>query len=91
MGWLLAYEFLREQDQPNVEQGPSRLFAQTLADGRFSRCTAQKGAQWLRGLPLTEGDEGWLDDLEAAFVDHNYSYRQLLKAIVTSPMYRRAR
>lgn len=45
----------------------------------------------LFGRKLDGEEEAWLGQLARAFVASNYSYQALVKAIVTSPVYRRVR
>ena len=91
LGWLLPYEFLREDHMSHVEMGPSALVARTVVDGRFGACAARTQARALLGRePLAE-EQGWIDEMAARFAASGHSYRELVKAIVTSPAYQRVR
>ncbi len=91
LGWLNAYVFLEERHQANVEHGPELLVEQGVADGRVPRCAAEQAATWLLGRPVEPEDDAWLDALAADFVGSDYSWRSLVKAVVTSETYRRVR
>jgi len=89
VGWLNAYQFLEPWQEPNVEGGPQLLVDSTIVDGRLQTCTAENAATWLLGRTLTEDDDdeltAWTDEL----VGSDWSYKQLVKAIVMSDSYRR--
>jgi hypothetical protein len=91
LGWLKSYKFRRDDHQVNVEEGPRRLIETTLTDGRFTNCTARTAAKWVLGREMDEFEEPWISELESSFVDTDYSYRELIRSIVTSPVYRRVR
>ncbi len=88
---LQSYEFRREEHQSFVEDGPARLVHQTTADGRFPACTARRTAEWLLGREIREDEQPWLDDLTFDFVQDGMRYRDLVRAIVVSQVYRRVR
>jgi len=90
-GMLYAYEFRREEHAAFVEQGPVRLVNETIADGRFPACTARRTAEWLLGRELRREEQPWLDDLAFAYVQGGLRYRDLVRSIVTSQVYRRVR
>jgi hypothetical protein len=91
LGWLNAYKFRRTDHHANVEAGPRRLIETTTTDGRFTNCTARTAAEWLLGRSMEEFEEPWLSELEAGFIASDFSYRELVRAIVTSPVYGRVR
>lgn len=88
-GWLRAYLYRSEAHYGNVELGPSLLAATMEADGRLQECTSKTTAEWLLGRALGTDEAPFLDGLVNGFVGSGYSYRGLVKAIVTSPVYRR--
>lgn len=90
-GKLDAYLFRRKRHEPNVEVGPERLAMQTVGDNRLPRCAVETRAEALLGRPLGVADEPWVTDLVDRFVESGYSYREMVKAIVTSSKYRRVR
>lgn len=89
MGQLAAFKFLEDRHHHHVEQGPSLLVRQGVVDGRLPTCVATKAAQNLLGRPLTDDDQQWVWDVSSRFESADWSYRELVKAIVTSPNYRR--
>jgi hypothetical protein len=91
LGWLNAYKFRRPDHQANVEEGPRRLIETTTTDGRFTNCTTRTAAEWVLGREMYAYEEAWIGDLEEMFIGTDYNYRQLIRAIVTSPVYRRVR
>ncbi len=91
LGKLLAYEFRRPEHEAHVELGPKALIAQGVADGRFTDCTVRTAARWLLGRDPTPDEEAWIDELERDFVAGDYRYSQLVRDIVTSPVYARVR
>jgi hypothetical protein len=91
LGWLDAYEFRRPEHESHIELGPQALVAQGVLDGRFTDCTVRTATRWLMGRPVTEREEAWIDDLDIAFVAGDYRYKDLVRSIVTSPVYRTVR
>jgi hypothetical protein len=90
LGRLTAYQFLRDADRPNVEEGPSGLVREGLADGRFTSCSVRRTVSWLFGREANADEEAMLDELTAQFLDGDFSYPDLVRAIVTHETYRRA-
>lgn len=90
-GWLKAYEFRRPEHMQNIEVGPRVLALQTVVDHRLPTCVARTTAEWLLGRALVPSEGSWLHALSIDFVAEGYSYRKLVKAIVTSPIYGRVR
>lgn len=89
LGMLQAYEFRRPEHEGHVERGPRALLGQAVADGRFTNCTARTTAAWLLGRDPVPEEEAWIADLEREFVAGGFSYRALVRAIITSPVYGR--
>lgn len=90
-GMLKAYTYLAAEHAANVEQGPRLLALRSIADNKLPACMSRHSAEFLMGRPLTEGEQPWLDELVRAFAWGDYSYRGLVRAIVTSDAYRRVR
>lgn len=90
-GQLNAYNFLREDHQRNVDLGPKHLVNTAIVDDRFPRCSAQRAMEGLFGRDLLPDEREWLEALGRTFVSSNYSYRALIRGIVTSDVYRRIR
>jgi hypothetical protein len=91
VGSLKAFEFLEDRHVPNTEQGPKKLAYDGVVDGRLPRCVAQRTAEWLLGRSPYPWEADWVDELASGFVDSDFRWRRLVKAIVTSDSYRRAR
>ncbi len=91
VGQLNAFQFLREEHMLNVEMGPKFLVTNAVVDDRFPQCTARRAMEGMFGRELNEGEEEWLGALARSFVSSGYRYRELVKAIVMSPVYRRIR
>lgn len=91
LGELRSYVFRRPEHQVNVEAGPALLATQGAVDGRLPRCVARRTAEWLLGRGMTIEDGEWVEDLAQSFVGSGFSYRTLVKSIVTAPVYRRVR
>jgi hypothetical protein len=91
LGWLQAYEFRREEHIAHIEFGPELLGLSSTVDHRMPSCVARKAGEWLMGREMTEDEKGWIDALALDFVGSGYRYRELVKAIVMSPTYRRVR
>lgn len=90
-GWLRPYLYRSEAHFANVELGPAMLAKTMEQDGRLQECTTKTTAEWMLGRTLGADEAGFLDGLVQEFVGSGYSYRRLVKAIVTSPVYRRVR
>ncbi|MFN3202607.1 MAG: hypothetical protein ACE366_29720 [Bradymonadia bacterium] len=91
LGTLRAYLFRRDPHMRNVEMGPELLALTAVADGRIPQCAATRTAEWLLGRDLDVKESTWAAELSADFVYSDYSYRQLIKAVLTSSVYRRVR
>lgn len=89
MGWLFAFEFLEERHHHHPDEGPKLLVKQGIVDGRLPECVASKAAEALLHRPMGEHDTEWVDGLTQTLEGSNWSYRQLMKAVVTSENYRR--
>jgi hypothetical protein len=90
-GWLQAYLFRRPEHKIFVEEGPRLLVESTMVDDRLPSCVTAKMSRWLLGRPALAEEEGWLADVAMQFVANGYDVRALVKAIVTSDMYRNVR
>lgn len=91
IGYLNPYYFRRPEHERNVEVGPQLLALSEVAGHRLPMCVAQRAAEWLLGRGLDAEDEEWVATLAQSFVAGNYSYRNLVRDIVTSARYRRIR
>lgn len=91
VGWMKGYEFVEERHLDNIDEGPVKMVREAVADGRLPACVAKNTATWLLGRELDDNDADWLAELSDTFTGSNYDYKALVKAIVTSENYRRAR
>jgi len=90
-GQLNAYAFLRPEHHAFAEAGPKLLAAKTEVDERFPRCVTRRAMQSLFGRALSAEESAAVEPLARTFVASGHHYRALVKAIVTSPVYRRVR
>jgi hypothetical protein len=88
LGMLQAYEFRRPDHLGNVESGPRALAMSVVVDGRLPDCTSRTAASWLLGRSILPEEEPWIDKLSDQFIESDFNYRALIKAIVSSPVYR---
>ncbi len=73
-----------------VADGPSDLVNRALADGSFQSCTARTAWGRLLNRPMSAAETACvLPSLVRDFESHGRSYRALIRALVTSPAYRR--
>jgi len=91
LGQLLAYEFREDAHKAGVEEGPALLARTAIVDGRLPACTSRTAADWLLGDSAADADPAWYDELGEEFVDSDFSWRALVKAVVTSDTYGRVR
>jgi len=90
LGMLKSFVFRRPEHMHHVDHGPKLLARAATADNRLPRCVAQQTANWLLGRSLDQpGDAKWLTDLSVQFARSGFSYRELVKLILTSDRYRR--
>ena len=77
----------------NPELGPKRLVTSAVAEasGRLPACVSRTAASYLLGRELDEEQSLWVEDLSTKFVGSGFSYRALIREIVTSPVYRSLR
>lgn len=88
-GWLRSYEFRRDEHMEFPSEGPSRLVLQSTVDARFPECVARTAATWLLGRPVAEEEQEWLEGVAMDFTASDWSYRELVKSIITSETWRR--
>ena len=91
VGVFAPYVFLYGDAEEHPTLGPA-LWAETIADdGRLARCSAEKAAIWLLGKTEREISPALIDGWADEFTASGLSYQALVRAIVTSPAYGRAR
>jgi len=88
LGKLLSYEFRREDHYGNIESGPRALALSVVVDGRLPDCVSRTAAAWLLGRAILPEEEPWIDQLGDQFIASDFNYRDLVKTIVSSPVYR---
>jgi len=88
-GWLESYEFRRDEHMGFPDEGPARLVYQSTIDGRLPECVASTAATWLLGRELDPEEQPWVEELAMEFTASGWSYRELVRAIVTSETWRR--
>jgi hypothetical protein len=91
LGLLNAYYFRSLEHEVVIDQGPALLAATAVVDNRLPACVARRVAQWLLGRALYDEEAELADALTKAFIRSGYSYRELVKAVVSSAEYRRVR
>ena len=91
LGMLEAYKFTRDPHKPNVEAGPVHMVQDGVVDGRVPACTAESAARFLIGRDLLEEEMPWISSVAVDFAGSDYSWREVVKSVVTSDAYRRVR
>lgn len=92
LGELQSYAFRRIDHEVNIQQGPRFMAFVGAADNRLPRCVARRTGEWLLGRAMDQdGDREWLETLAQGFVQSGYSYRWLVKRVVTDARYWRVR
>jgi len=91
LGMLKGYVFMQKVHHKHIKAGPRLGALEAFADGRLPDCVAHKTAARLLGRELSEDERTWAKQLSIAFVQGGYSYRDLVRAVVTSDVYRRVR
>ena len=93
LGMLNSYEFHSGEGFNNPELGPKRLITSAVADpaGRLPDCVSRTAVSSLLGREVLLEEQPWIDELSAHFVAGGFSYRSLIREIVTSPVYRSLR
>jgi len=91
LGKLNAYEFRDPAHEAGIEEGPILLVNEAIVDGTLPACSSRTAAEWLLGEAAFDADPAWFDGLGETFVGTDFSWRELVKAVVTSDVYRRVR
>ncbi|MBI5517653.1 MAG: hypothetical protein HY909_28035 [Deltaproteobacteria bacterium] len=90
LGRLAAVQYRADDEARRMDEGPAALVAQSLASGELQQCTAQTVWARLLGRPLSDGERARvLPALVARFNASGHDYRDLVRAVVSSPAYRR--
>lgn len=89
-GTLRGYLYRTLEEEKRIDEGPRGLVASAVASGELSSCTARTTYARLMGRPMSDAEaEVVLPELVDIFNSHHHNYRELVRAIVTSPGYRR--
>jgi hypothetical protein len=89
-GTLRGYLYRTPEEEARIDEGPAGLVASAVASGELSACTVRTTWTKLLGRPMSEHEMSEvLPELVTAFDAHHHIYRDLVRAIVTSPAYRR--
>ena len=89
LGQLTWYLFQTDANQKNVEEGPALLALLEVAGNRLPECSARTLVERMLGRMVGDDEQGWIDELVVTFAASEFSYRELVKAVVMSPAYRR--
>lgn len=90
LGTLESYLYRSPADLQRLEAGPSSVVAEALASGELQTCTVTTAWERLLNRPMSATETAAvLPALVRDFEAHGRSYRSLVRAIVTSPAYRR--
>ncbi|MFO0650116.1 MAG: hypothetical protein U0326_28095 [Polyangiales bacterium] len=89
-GTLQSYLYRSSADLRRIDAGPCALIADALAVGEIQSCAASTAWQRLLNRPMSEREQAdVLPALVHIFEAHGRNYRELVRAIVSSPAYRR--
>ncbi len=89
-GTLRGYLYRAKEEETHIDEGPAGLVASAIVSGELQKCTVRSTWTKLLGRPMSDAEMGsTLDDLVLRFDGSHHSYRELVRAIVTSPAYRR--
>ncbi|MBK7865073.1 MAG: hypothetical protein IPJ65_42050 [Archangiaceae bacterium] len=87
---LRPYVFRTAPEVANLEVGPAALARASIDSGKLASCTVRKlWGFYLRREPTPEEEQTVVPQLAADFSSGGYHLKQLVKAIVTQPAYRR--
>ena len=87
-GVLKAMAFRKDDHKVNVSVGPGLLVDASVADNTLTACMAKTlGKQYL-GRAFTDDEGDIVESLTRTFSGGGYKIRDLVKAIVTHPLYR---
>ncbi len=90
LGRLQSYVYRSDDEVRRIEAGPRSLVADTLASRELQSCTVRTAWANLLNRPMSDDEmTRVLPELVRTFDASGRSYRALVRAIVTSPAYRR--
>jgi hypothetical protein len=89
-GTLRGYLYRTPEEEKRIDEGPQGLVSSAIASGELESCAVRNAWSRLLGRTMSENEmSAVLPDLVVTFADKHHSYRELVRAIVTSPAYRR--
>ena len=91
LGYLKPYVFLRPEHEINIESGPALLAMQGVVNHELPTCSARTAIEMALGRELLPEEQSWPEEMAIDFAAQNFSYRTLIKAVVTSDTFRRVR
>ena len=91
LGYLKAYLFRYPEHQPHLNEGPRALVRRALLDGRLGVCATRNAFKWLVGRAPSPDEEGWVAEVAGRFMEGGYDFKSLVRELVMSDVYRRAR
>lgn len=89
-GTLRGYLYRTKDEEKRIDEGPQGLVSSAIASGELESCAVRNAWSRLLGRTMSDNEmSAVLPDLVVVFADKHHSYRELVRAIVTSPAYRR--
>ena len=89
-GQLRPYTFRTPEEVTKLETGPSALAQASIDSGKFASCTVRKmWGYYMRREPTPDEEATVVPKLATDFKNGGYKVKDLVKAIVTQPAYRR--
>jgi hypothetical protein len=89
-GTLFSALYRSSEEMSRMEQGPSALVSAALSSGEMQTCTVNTLWRRLVNRPMNDQEtQRVLPELLRGFEANHHNYRELVRAIVTSPAYRR--
>ncbi len=90
-GYLKPFMFRKPEHIAFPDEGPKLLVYRTAVDHRLPSCMTSKVAWWLLGRPPLAEEKPWLSEVAQQFAAGDFRFKELVKVIVTSDMYRNVR
>lgn len=90
LGTLTPYLYRSPEEVRRIEEGPRSLITDALASQELQSCAARTAWSRLLNRPMSDAEQrAVLPGLVREFEASGRSYRALIRAVVTSPAYRR--
>jgi len=90
-GWLKHTLFLKPGAMSYIDQGPAALVKRSIVDNKLPSCITRKTATWLFGRGMHPTESAWLDEVAQDFAISGLHLRDLIRALIKSPMYNAVR